>query len=292
VAGRASFRYARALRVRGRKIDDERSIMSAGPVFTGAMPAFYDRYMGPLAFAGYAGEMVERLRVAPPARLLETGCGTGVVTYAAAEAFPQTEIVATDVSGAMIDFAKAKRPGANITWREADAQALPFSAGGFDAVMCGFGVMFFPNKRQAFREAKRVLAPGGRFVFSVWDGLEANEIHDAVFQAVAALFPDDPPSFMRRVPFGYHDADAIRADLRAAGFADVTVETVARELHAPDAREPAIGLCQGGSSRAEIEARDPGGLERATDRVAAAVEARFGSGPISARSRALFVTAA
>jgi SAM-dependent methyltransferase len=260
------------------------------PVFTGAMPAFYDRYMGPLAFTTYAAAMVERLRARPPVRLLETGCGTGIVTYAAADAFPHAEIVATDVSGAMLDFAKAKRPDAKIVWREADAQALPFAAATFDTVMCAFGVMFFPDKRQAFREAKRVLAPGGRFVFSVWDRLEANEIQVAVFHAVAALFPADPPSFMRRVPYGYHDPDAIRADLAAAGFSDVSVEVVDRELSARNAREPAIGLCQGGSSRAEIEARDPGGLERATDRVAAALEARFGPGPITGRGRALFVT--
>jgi hypothetical protein len=100
-----------------------------------------------------------------------------------------------------------------------------------------------------------------------------------VFHAVAALFPDDPPSFMRRVPFGYYDADAIRADLAAAGFSGVTVERTA------------IGLCQGRSSRAEIESRDPGGLKRATERVAAALTARFGAGPISGQSRALFVTA-
>ncbi|HEV1999122.1 MAG TPA: methyltransferase domain-containing protein, partial [Xanthobacteraceae bacterium] len=168
---------------------------------------------------------------------------------------------------------------------------LPFAAGSFDTVMCAFAVMFFPDKHRAFGEARRVLAPGGRFVFSVWDRMEANEIHAAVFDAVAALFPGDPPSYMRRVPFGYNDADLIRADLAAAGFAEVSVEAVERELRAPSAREPAIGLCQGGSSRSEIEARDPGGLERVTDQVAAAVAERFGPGPITARSRALFVTA-
>jgi len=262
------------------------------PVFTGAMPAFYDRYMVPLAFRVYAAAMVERLRAKPPAGLIETGCGTGIVTYAVADAFPQAEIVATDVSGAMLDFAKAKRPDARIAWREADAAALPFAVASFDTVMCAFAVMFFPDKRRAFREARRLLAPGGRFVFSVWDRMEANEIHAAVFHAVAALFPGDPPSFMRRVPFGYNDADLIRADLAAAGFAEVSVEAVERELRAPSAREPAIGLCQGGSSRAEIEARDPGGLERVTEQVAAAVARHFGPGPITGQSRALFVIAA
>src|SRR5258708_19062187 len=143
-----------------------------------------------------------------------------------------------------------------VNWRQADAQALPCPDGAFDAVVCQFGVMFFPDKQKAYREARRVLKPGGHFVFNVWDSIEHNEFADLVTSAVAELFADDPPLFLARTPHGYHDKQAVVAEARSAGFVNVASETLTRRSVAPSCRDPAIGFCQGTPLRNEIEARD------------------------------------
>src|SRR6185503_7272248 len=113
-----------------------------------------------------------------------------------------------------------------VAFQPADAQHLPFDDSSFDALVCQFGVMFFPDRVAAFAEARRVLKPGGRFLFNVWDRLDRNPVSAAAAGAVAALFPDDPPDFFDRIPFGFHDKAPIEADLRAAGFTDIAAETV------------------------------------------------------------------
>ena len=135
------------------------------------------------------------------------------------------------------------------------------------------------------------MRPGGRFVFSVWDRIEENEFADVVTDAVAALFPDDPPYFLARTPHGYHDVERIGAELAAAGFSRIDIETVAHRSRALSPRDPAIGFCQGTPLRNEIEARDPSRLGEATDAAAAALAARFGPGPIDGKIQALVITA-
>src|SRR5262249_49704927 len=146
-------------------------------LFIGSMPALYDRHLGPFLFAPYARDVAARAAALAPRRLLETAAGTGIVTRALAQALPETTtITATDLNQAMVDYAAAQTRAPNLTWGQADALALPFADGSFDAVVCQFGVMFFPDKRAGFREALRVLRPGGHFLFSVWDRIEENEI--------------------------------------------------------------------------------------------------------------------
>jgi ubiquinone/menaquinone biosynthesis C-methylase UbiE len=138
-------------------------------------------------------------------------------------------IVATDLNQPMLDYAKAGHSGADrdrIEWKQADAQALPFRNQSFDVVACQIGVMFFPDKVQGYKEARRVLKPGGHFIFTVWDKISENDFADTVTQALASIFPDDPPRFLARTPHGYHDETQIRSDLRAAGFANAIVDVV------------------------------------------------------------------
>jgi ubiquinone/menaquinone biosynthesis C-methylase UbiE len=262
-------------------------------VFAGSIPALYNRYLGPLIFEPYASDLAARVASAPAERVLETACGTGVLTRALAASLPgAATIIATDLNQPMLDFAAATPGVERIQWRQADALALPFPDRSFDVVACQFGAMFFPDKVTGYREARRVLRPDGRFVFSVWDRIEDNEFTDVATAAVAALFPRDPPSFLHRVPHGYHDSEEIRAEVAAAGFLRIDIETVTHRSRAASPREAAIGLCQGTPLRSEIEARDRSRLDEATDAAEAALAARFGPGPIDGKIQALVITAA
>ncbi len=266
--------------------------MEADWIFQGSIPALYDQHLGPLIFAPYAEDLASRLADMPHGRILETAAGTGVVTRTLVSTLPESvSIVATDLNQAMVDHASGQLSPPRVTWRQADAQALPFPDGEFDAVVCQFGVMFFPDKPQAITEAYRVLKPGGRFLFNVWDRIEENEFADLVVTSVATLFPDDPPLFLARTPHGHHDTVALEAQVRAAGFGTVATETVTRDSVAPSALSVAVGYCQGTPMRNEIEARGPDRLDEATDVVVAAITKRFGSGPVSGKIRAHVITA-
>jgi SAM-dependent methyltransferase len=261
-------------------------------VFSGSIPRLYDLHTGGLLFAPYAANVVQRLSDLASGHLLETAAGTGIVTHALAAALPEAvEIVATDLNQPMLDHAAAKPGMERVTFRQADALALPFPDRTFDAIICQFGIMFFPDRVAGMREARRVLKPGGRFLFSVWDRMEDNPIIAVIVAGLARRYPSHPTWFPERVPCGYHDPEAIRADLQSAGFKSASIETVRLAGHAPDARSPATGMCQGTPMRAEIEALDPGGLERATDAVAVAVAKRFGDGPFEVSLQALVIEA-
>jgi ubiquinone/menaquinone biosynthesis C-methylase UbiE len=262
-------------------------------LFAGSIPEIYDRYLVPLIFESYARDLAERVAKVAPRHVLETAAGTGVLTRAmVAKLSAQARIVATDLNQPMLDHAAAREPtGSPITWRQADALALPFADQSFDAVACQFGVMFFPDKVLGYKEACRVLQPGGRFIFNVWDKISENEFADVVTETLATVFPQDPPRFLARTPHGYHDVAKIREELTMAGFASISIETRGDVSKAPSPGDPAIAYCQGTPLRNEIEARDPSGLEAATQACAQALALRFGNGPMEGRIRAHVVTA-
>jgi SAM-dependent methyltransferase len=247
-------------------------VRSSDTAFAGSIPGIYDRCLGPFLFEPYAADLARRSAASGAGRILETAAGTGIVTAALAQALPEAEIVATDLNPAMLAVAEARLSSPIVSFVPADAQSLPFEDGRFDLVACQFGAMFFPDRLAAYREARRMLRPGGALLLNVWDRIEANPASRAVAEAVAALFREDPPGFLGRVPFGCHDKGRVEADLRAAGFASVEAETVARRAGGA-ARDVAVGLCQGSPLRNEIEARDSGRLDEATEAAAAAVEA-------------------
>ncbi|MER9604694.1 methyltransferase domain-containing protein [Mesorhizobium sp. M0243] len=199
---------------------------------------------------------------------------------------------ATDLNQPMLDHARTRMSDdPRIIWQQADAQALPFEDARFDAVVCQFGAMFFPDRVGAYGQARRMMRPGGHFLFNVWGAIEDNEFAEEVTRALGHFFPADPPRFMARTPHGYHDADAIRADLHAAGFRDITIEPLDAVSAASSPYEAAAAYCQGTPLRAEIEARGVS-LEEATRYVANALGKRFGEGSVSGRIRALVVEAA
>jgi ubiquinone/menaquinone biosynthesis C-methylase UbiE len=268
-------------------------MVTTDKVFAGSIPEIYERYLVPLIFDSYARDLAARLAKTEPQDVLETAAGTGVLTRAIAALLPaNTRIVATDLNQPMLNHAKARQgDDGRIRWQQADALALPFEDRSFDAVACQFGVMFFPDKVQGYREARRVLKSGGNFFFNVWDRISENEFADVVTEALATLFPQDPPRFMSRTPHGYHNVETIREELTAAGFAAISIETVEHTSKTASPSDPAIAYCQGTPLRSEIEARDASRLEEATQAATSALARRFGSGPIEGRIRAHVIIA-
>ncbi|HEX5057656.1 MAG TPA: class I SAM-dependent methyltransferase [Gammaproteobacteria bacterium] len=265
---------------------------STDKVFAGSIPKIYDAYLVPLIFEHYAADLAQRLKGRRLSSVLEIAAGTGVVTRALASTLPEsTAIVATDLNQAMLDQASAAGTRRAVEWRLADAMLLPFEDATFDAVVCQFGVMFFPDKVKAYSEVHRVLRPGGIFIFNVWGSIEENEFADVVTIALESVFPKDPPRFMARTPHGYHDPAQIARDLAKAGFvAEPRIDTVTARSRAESPREPAVAFCQGTPLRSEIEARDAARLDEATDVATEAIARRFGRGAVDGKMQAHIIT--
>jgi len=266
---------------------------STDKVFAGSVPKLYDDYLVPLIFSVYADDIARRIAALSPSNLLEIAAGTGVVTRAAAALLPPgVRYVATDLNEPMLAVAKQRQgEDSRISWRQADALALPFDDGAFDLVCCQFGAMFFPDRTKGYAEARRVLKPNGTYLFSAWDRIEDNVFANDATVTLGKMFPDDPPLFMARTPHGYHDKTVIRADLERAGFTDISIETLTATSRAPSADDVAIAYCQGTPLRGEIEARDASKLQAATDAVAETIRTRHGSGAVEAGIQALVITA-
>jgi ubiquinone/menaquinone biosynthesis C-methylase UbiE len=265
---------------------------SVDTAFTGSVPATYDRLLGPLLFEPYAQEVARRARALMPGHVLETAAGTGILTERLHQALPDANIIATDLNPAMLEVAARRIRSDKVSFETADAQDLRFADAIFDLVVCQFGVMFFPDKVRGYKEAFRVLRDGGRYIAVIWDRLEHNPASKIVHDAVAALYPDDPPQFFARTPFGYSDPDTIERDMRAAGFRHVDIDTLVLKSRESSPRDAAVGLVTGCPLRSEIEERDPAGLERAVDAACEALKALGGAAhDLDSRLSAHVVTA-
>jgi SAM-dependent methyltransferase len=263
---------------------------SSAAAFSGSIPEFYDRQLGPVLFEPYAADLAARLPRRRGLRVLELACGSGILTRRLRETLDESDrLVATDLNAAMVEYARRAVPAPGIEWRQADAQALPFEDGAFDAVVCQFGFMFLPGKVLGFREARRVAARDALLLGNVWRSLDENPATHTVHETLCELFPDDPPRFCQ-TPYGYHDPERIRADLAEAGWQDVRLDGVRLEGRSPSARDYALGLVRGTPLHHEL-------VERGADldAVLAALTERLvpvgGDRPFRAEQAALVVTA-
>jgi len=248
--------------------------------FVGSVPEHYDHSLGPIIFADYAVDLALRAAACSPARVLETAAGTGIVTRQLRNFLPASvHLVATDLNPPMLEMARMKvRPIEQVEFRPADGIALPFPDGSFDAVVCQFGVMFFPEKDKSYREVYRVLAPGGRYLFNVWDSHRHNPFGRIAHAVVGGFFPADPPQFYS-VPFAYHQIDPIKESLIDAGFTDITVTVLRLEKEVPDTALFARGLVHGNPVIDEIRARGGVDPDRIVNAVARALRQEFGPDP-------------
>jgi SAM-dependent methyltransferase len=248
--------------------------------WAGSMPEAYERLLVPPVFRPFAIDLAQRVVARSPRRVLELAAGTGVLTRELVAA--GVDVVATDLNQAMVDAGRRNVPGAR--WEQADGGALAFPEASFDVVACQFGVMFLADRAGAFGGVRRVLADGGAFLASTWAGLERHGFQRALVQALRAALPDDPPTFVGAVPHAYRDPDVVAADLRAAGFADVTVTAVTLRGEAPSAASLAAGYCTGTPLRAQLA--DRGDVDALTASVARHLEAILGDGPVAAEMTA------
>jgi ubiquinone/menaquinone biosynthesis C-methylase UbiE len=259
--------------------------------FAGSIPDFSDRYLGALLFEPYADEVARRARAFSPRHILEAAAGTGIVTAALHQALPVARIVATDLNAAMIRIAAERVRSGGVTFEVADAQALPFADESFDLVVCQFGAMFYSDKVKANSEVYRVLRPGGHYIAVIWASIERNPATKIAMDAIAKLFPEDPPSFFQRTPHGYADPELIERDLLDGGFTVIELETLEAMSRPMTAREAAIGLCQGTPLRNELEARKIFSLETVTMTASAALAQLELDGILKSRLSAHLVTA-
>ncbi len=250
--------------------------------FTGSVPENYDKGLGPNIFHDYAEDLARRAAAVMPGRVLELAGGTGIVSRKLRDALAsEAGLVVTDLNPPMLEVARAKfDDGEAVEFKPADAMALPFADSEFDLIVCQFGVMFFPDKVASYREAARVLRPGGRYLFNTWGTMAANPFSEIAHDATARFFPDDPPGFYR-VPFSYADPEAVKADLREAGWTDVEHHTIPLRKAVADVAGFAYGMVFGNPLLEEIQQR--GGVDP-NDVVAAIIDefrSRLGPEPIT-----------
>ncbi len=260
--------------------------------FTGSIPENYDRYLGPVLFEPYAKDLVARLNISDDASVLELACGTGIVTKQLFEKHaPSVKIVATDLNESMLNYGRDKFGSeTSVEWKQADASELPFADQSFDAVVCQFGLMFFPDKKLAVSETYRVLKPSGAFLFNVWDAIEQNDLPHTAHEVIGKFFADNPPDFYQ-VPFSFHDPKEIRSLLSAAGFCDIQLTPLPLAAIAVSALDVAKGLIHGNPIITAIRERDESSIPEIEAALTAAIAARYGAAPVRASMQALICTA-
>jgi SAM-dependent methyltransferase len=267
------------------------------PRFGGSIPETYHSHLGPLLFQRYAEDLAGRVTLprVPDARVLEVAAGTGILTAHIASRFSGTaRITATDVSAPMLAVARRgmqqKGVEAAVDWSVADATALPFADAAFDAVVCQFGVMFFPDRERAALEAHRVLRAGGQWLFSVWGSWDENPFGQLLHDTVNRFFPDDPLG-SRLGPFSFHDPVALHDLVTGAGFQEPDIITLDMELETESAERAAIGFVRGNPLINAIEKRGAARPEMVIRAVADALARNFGDHPLRVPARARVVSA-
>jgi SAM-dependent methyltransferase len=189
---------------------------------SGAAAEVYERCFVPAIFGQWAPQLVAAAGVSSADRVLDVGCGTGILARAAADRVAaDAQVTGLDVNAGMLAVARRIRPG--VDWRQGDAAALPFPDDSFDVVMSQFALMFFTDRVAALREMWRVLKPDGRLAVAVW-GPHERATGYVVLTEIAERRGGRAAADVLTAPFVLGDPDALVGVFHAAGIDDVTVD--------------------------------------------------------------------
>lgn len=182
---------------------------------------FYEEFYVPALYEEWPLRVIEAAQIQSGQRVVDVGCGTGVLTQMVAEQIgPEGVVVGVDINEGMLDLAGKKAP--EIEWRQAPAEALPLDGDSFDSVVSQFALMFFENQQGALEEMMRVLRPGGSLAVVVWDKLEnipglaaKNQLWQQLFGAEAA----------DEAPYSLGDLRVLQRLFASAGIPDAQIQS-------------------------------------------------------------------
>lgn len=196
----------------------------------------YESYMVPVLFAPWASRLIQSAKVRANDRVLDVGCGTGVVArLIASDPNFHGSVTGFDLSPNMLAVARAmsERDGQKIEWHQGKSESMPFQKGSFDLVVCQQALQFFADRSLALSEIHRVLTNDGRFVFSVWQGMNRHPFYEKLHNVIQKRFGMSGVETI----FELGNAETILTMLNNAGFRDIKVETVSMIARFPDPQE-------------------------------------------------------
>jgi len=255
--------------------------------FSGSIPEYYDKYLGPLLFEEYSIDLANRLQLPKGGALLELAAGTGRATMHIRKLLSNDiSMMITDLKEVMLEIAKEKLADAeNIDFQGVDATDLPFHNSTYDAIVCQFGIMFFPDKQKSFDEMFRVLKAKGSLTFSVWDSFKYNPMIKLVNDSLLGIFPENPPKFLD-IPFGYFDLNKIKDSLLQAGFTDINIAILPKTIRTDNAKNAPIGFIRGNPLSLQIP-KLGGDLDQIINTISTQISQEYGDPPIEAPMQAI-----
>lgn len=248
----------------------------------------YAEKVAPFLMETFAEEIIDRLDVNDNNEALEVAAGSGALTTSLAKEVKS--LLATDFSPKMIEQVELKVNKAgltNVSFAIMDGQALDLNDNEMDRAACSFGLMLFPDRHKGFEELNRILRPGGKTVVSGWAGPEKFEGIGILLEAIQLAFPNLPRPSSPPPVFSLSDLNSFKAEMEAAGFLNVEVEYVAKDLTVNNFAEMWAMLTVGAPPvKMLFEKVGNDGKAKIHDTLAKLVEKRFGSGPITVSNTA------
>lgn len=259
--------------------------------FVGSIPEVYESVLGDFIFEPFARNIVTRITHTENVKVLELAAGTGRVTQYLSELFSgTTNIIATDISVGMLEVAQQKVKAANIVWQQVDIAEIPYTDNSFDLIVCQFGIMFLQDKIRGFSEIRRVLKPGGQFIFNVWAPLEENKIWQITNQVMMQFIGQLPALSHKVGPFSSSFVPAVQQQLQDAGFDNCTVDTIKITSSISSAADAAKGFIHGLPIKEIILKSNPDKIHDIQDILSYEFAAHLGDFPLYTSFTALLFT--